>query len=621
MPSQRMQMDSADFSMSGRSKLNKGPTSSSSPSLGNRAPIKDFGGEYEPTFMDETSNMGDDASYDFPSPPTSPGNYQPRTQAYFHRPSSVSRVGNNASVVAFNDWAQSIPSGWDQIHQMFVKEGANPAGGTHMDDGNQGVRGITKRRWIRLLMGKGFTSEECAAEVFEEIAKEIRTDRKGKLGDLLDAPAETMITLPQLKRFERRMVSVNATLDARDHQSPAARFVKLLVKEKGSVLRAWRMDLDKRGTGRVAYTDFTNACRNLGVSSQGKLIWNNLRQDKVTPLEFHELDEKEASNLEDFAETLWSTVGFDLGKAWLFLDTNNQNYLSYEEFKGGVRKLGFEGDAKLLFKGLDSSGLGRVKREEFDYISKVSRIAQSRLGGGQGPKSPLTDLITWVQRELGGAHELIVKLGLANGEKEIVVGDLAARLTALGFEGDALQAATRAARSEGGTHISAEQLFSLLSGGRPRTAERKVAPPKVCMSARSSMQPKGAWCDSVDNISAKNLNKCKHQRNYFGGQSSIDRDERSSVMTSNRSMPSLRSGASPYPAYATYSAQDMEEYRSVEPRPAWNDNYDAIAQVSNKIVSSHSRKYFSDVSDKPVREEHRALIRQRKAEVEGHHFG
>jgi len=592
-------MDFEDSPLSGRAKFGMGEndgfspgarsTSASSPSLGgspgNELAIAD----------------------DYLASPSPGGNYQPRTAAYFHRPSTVARVGGNHAVVEFNNWAQSIPSGWDQIHQMFIREDANPAGGTYMDNGSQGMRGIAKKRWIQLLMSKGYPNEENAAEVFDEIAKEILSDKKGRLVDLMEAPAETTITLPQLKRFERRMVSVNATLSASDEQSPAGRFIKFLVKERGSTLRGWRMELDKRASGRVAFVDFTNACRNLGISSQGKLIWNNLRQDKVTPLEFHELDPKEANNLEDFAETLWSTVGFDLGKAWMFLDTNNQNYLSYEEWKSGVKKLGFEGDAKILFKGLDTSGLGRVKRSEFEYIGKVSRIAQSRLGGGQGPKAGLTELITWVQRELGGAHELIVKLGLGNGEKDIVVGDLAARLTALGFEGDALQAATRAARSEGGTHISAEALYSLLCGGRPKAIDRKCG--RAHMSAGSPRQQKGAWCNGVDNISVKNSLTCKYQRGYFQEHSNINRDERQAVvLAQQRSQGSLRSVNS--------LPVGMEDW-SISARPAWSDNFDHVAQASNTTLPSHSRKYFSNPADKPVREEIRAIVRQRKADVEG----
>mmetsp|Transcript_54343 Transcript_54343/g.137261 ORF Transcript_54343/g.137261 Transcript_54343/m.137261 type:complete len:620 (+) Transcript_54343:54-1913(+) len=534
----------------------------------------------------------------------SPTSFQKRTENYFHRPSSVSRLSANPAITQFTDWASSTPNGWDQLHQMFVREDTNPAGGTYMDNGNQGMRGIVKKRWVILLRNKGYPNDEGAAEVFDEILKESRIEQKGKLGDVVNAPAEPTITLAFLKRFERRAVSVNATLTSRDEQSPASRFVKLLVRERGSSLRAWRLDLDARGTGRVAMVDFTNACRQLGVASQGKLIWNNLRQDKVTPLEFHELDPKEASNLEDFAETLWSTVGFDLAKAWLFLDTNNQNYLSLDEFKGGVRKLGFDGDIRLIFKGLDSAGLGRMTREDFEYIGKVSRMGHKRLGG-TSTKGAITDLITWVQRELGGAHELIVKIGLGSGVKRIVVGDLAARLTALGFEGDALQAAARAARLEGGTHVTADTLYSLLSGGKPRTTDQ--VPPQQqqqlrrSSSAKASVQTeRGVWCDGVDNIADHNMHRCKYTRGYFKHQLRVEDDKQKLSQVEFRS------------SYSAASPRWIDETRVKSPRPAWNDNFDYVAQSSNEILSSHSRRYFSNPNDKPVRQERRALVEQRK---------
>jgi len=535
---------------------------------------------------------------------------QGRTGEFLRRPSSVSRMSNNPAVVQFTDWVQSIPNGWDQIHQIFLREDTNPAGGSYMDNGNQGSRGIAKKRWVLLMKNKGYPNEEGTSAIFDEIVKEIRTDRKGKMGDVVDAPAEPLVTLAQFKRFERRVVSVNGTTSPRDDQSPASRFVRFLIRERGSSLRAWHLELDVRGTGRVALIDFTNACRKLGVANQGKLIWNNLHSDKVTPLEFHELDPREAGNVEDFAETLWSTVGFDLAKAWLFLDTNNQNYLSLDEFRAGARKLGFEGDARLLFKGLDTSGLGRVSRKDFEYVGKVSRMGHKRLGG-INRQGAVTDLITWVQRELGGAHELIVKLGLGmGGSKSIVVGDLAARLTALGFEGDALQAASRAARLEGGTHVTADTLYGLLSGGKARLPDRLQVPgakPRRSASASvasSRRSDRGVWCDGVDNIADHNMHRCKYTRGYFRHNRTSGAADKSPQFDFRSA--SITSGMSP---------QWVEETKVNQPRPAWNDNFDHIAQSSNEILSSHSRRYFSNPNEKPVREERRTLIQQRKVPV------
>lgn len=533
--------------------------------------------------------------------------YQPRTNAVFHRMSSVNRLGGNPAVDEFHEWVNSIPDGWTQIHHLFIKEDTNPAGGHYGDKGSHGMRGIGKKRWLNLLACKGFKSELSAGEVFDEIAKELQVERKKAL-DLAEPPAEASITLAQLKRFERKCVSVASMLASSNGQSFAARFVKLLVQQRGCVLRAWKMDIDKRGTGRVAFVDFCNACRELHMAPQGKLVWNNVRQDRVTPLELRELDAREAANLEDFSDTLWRTVGFDLTKAWQFLDTNNQNYLTYEDFKAGSDRLGFQGDARLLYRGLDGSGLGRLRRVDLEYLAKVSRTAHRKLGGSGQMAGPVAELIMWMHREIGGPEQLISELRLGAQDREIAVADLAARFTALGFEGDALGAATKAARSLGGTRLTAGTLFSLLCGGKTRKECSTPSPKSPSSpSARSpgsstgrTARPQGGWCDSVDNLSEHNTHKCKYTRSYFKGHTRAQLDNGSPIASSPPRLHRPRRPLSP----------------SLMGRPAWEDNFDAINQSANEGLSSHCRTYFSDPCEKPVREQRRAIVTRKRAQAE-----
>jgi len=540
----------------------------------------------------------------------------PPSTAVFRRESTWNRVIPNLAVIEFHDWAQSGRDGWQKIHEMFLKENGNPAGGYHAQHGSQGMRGITRSRWVELLMSNGFKSDIMAEQVFDEIAKELPSDAKGKAKDAGDGPEEPVIKLAQLTRFELKCTCVTATLPGDHTQSATSRFIKLLRQSRGTTLRAWRLDLDRRGTGRVAFPDFCTTCRELGLGPQGKLVWYNARQDRVTPLELHEVDAKEANNLELLAEILWETVGFDMAKAWQFLDVNNQNFLTFAEFQAGVRKLGYQGDAKLLFRGLDAAGLGRLKFEDLEYVRRISRIAFRQLGGASPVEGAVKELIIWVQRELGGAHQLMGKLGLA-GASTIVVADFAARLTALGFPGDALRAASLLARTEGGNAISGDTILSVLGGGKPKspaTGSRsrsmpssprtgKLSPRSVGTGSNSncnSVFERGVWCDSVDDKSVLNSAHCKYTRNYFTPPARL---EEKSLAASAAMLPPESPRAKP--------CTDLTPNCRLATRPPWNDNFDAVMQHSNQHMSSHNRRYFSNFDDKPVRAERRRLIQDR----------
>jgi len=452
---------------------------------------------------------------------------RPRTtSSAFRRPSSVARIQQSRHVFDFHEWAQSIPDGWNRIHHAFLDEEANPAGGFHPDRGSQGMKGISRSRWVRMLRRMGFSSQMAASAMFDEIAKESRREKRGGCGELGCHPDDAEITIGQLKRFERRCLSVCGTIDARSEQSPAAMLVKLLVKHRGSSLRSWRMDFDKRGDGRVPHVDFCSACRELGVVPQGRLVWSNLRRDRVAPLELHDLDPHEAENLEDFCEALWAVFGLDLVKAWAFMDTSHQNYLSYEEFQAGASRCGFAGDIKLLYRGLDLSGLGRLRRCDLAYLLKVSRTARQRLGGAPQQAGPLAEVVSWAKRQLGDPEKLIEKLGLASDlVRPVGVGELAARLTALGFEGDSRGVAVSAAKASGGTAVTVDALLALLTGGQRRSsptnvpsrhwaAAQKPRPPQRQQRLREQPQ-QAEWCDSVDDVSVRNMCASTCARKYF----------------------------------------------------------------------------------------------------------
>jgi len=544
----------------------------------------------------------------------------------------------SGDVLQFVDWA-CHHNVWETMRDLFEADDGNQ----YIIQGSYGRRGLTLQEWTHKLKFMGFDGN--AKAVFNEIVREAKSEheekqrvRKLKLvgydeggNAVFDefweesrseqeekqrarkennggrGPRYTVFTetvsLFQFSRFQSRVQAYGAALSAAHSNSAAIRFVKLLQQHRGSILRAWRLDLDIRGSGKVAYVDFAHACRQLHVMSQARNIWSSLRnKDDPRPLEFSELGSEEAPNLDAFAEVLWNALGLDLEKAWMFMDVNFQRWLSLEDFEAGARKLGFDGNVKLLFKGLDSSGLGRVTRTDFEYLRLVTRVAPRKL---QEHPGAIADLIQWVQRKLGGVEELIGRLGLMGQNAYITVGDLAVHLAALGFDGDALQAATRAARNDGGNHVTAESLRQLFSSTLPSPTtwplsnyqRAKNSPPELrnCNSAR------GVWNNGVCDLVAQNRTRPQGQRHYF---SAPERKTDMGTGGENNVKPQKvlqRSRTTEKPCWNPGIGSPYH-------KPTWNDSVFIYADI-NKDLPASGRHYFSDSADRPIREEMKVRLK------------
>jgi len=526
-------------------------------------------------------------------------------------------------VLQFVDWACQQHH-WEAMRDLFEAEDGNQ----YIVQGAYGRRGLNLHDWTHRLKSLGFDGNAKAA--FDEMLREAKSEqeekqrvRKLKLlgydgngnahfdevwedskseqeekqraraaiasgrGPRYTVFAET-VSLFQLIRFQSRVQAYGASLSASHSNSAAGRFVKLLQQHRGSLLRAWRLDLDIRGSGKVAYVDFAHACRQLHIMSQARNIWSSLRaKDNPHPLEFSELGSEEAANLDAFAEVLWNALGLDLDKAWMFMDINSQCWLSLEDFEAGARKLGFGGNARLLFKGLDSSGLGRVTRKDFEYLRLVTRVVPRKL---QEKPGAIADLIQWMQRKLGGVEELIGRLGLMGENAYISVGDLAVHLAALGFDGDALQAATRAARNDGGNHVTAESLRQLFSSTLPST----VFLPLNNHHRIKGNSARGAWNNGVCDLVAQNKTKPQGQRYYF---SAPDRKAGVGASGENNNKPQKtlqRSRTTEKPCWNPGIGSPFH-------KPMWNDSVNDYADI-NKDLPASGRRYFSDSADRPLRE-------------------
>lgn len=504
-------------------------------------------------------------------------------------------------VLAFAQWA-AVDNKWEYFDKLFYQD----AKYQHL--------GLVQRREVSF---KEF-QETCRSlrysgdsrVIFREIQNECLTMRE-RVNRKKQGVCDTIFAR-QFRQFERKSRLLIGHLDPERDGSPVTRLAEVLRKLRGSVLRAWRLDMDIHCTGKVAYTDFVRARCALSFHGQLKQAWKCLRPNRTDPIEFHELAEAEASNLERFSEALWNLCGFDVDEAWAIFDVNRQNFVSRKQFVAAAASIGFDGDAQMIFHGLSTPGCGRLWKSEFAYITKVSSAASRMLSQST---HLVHALITWVHAKLGSSEALISKLGLTPSNPTINVSELAARLTAMGYTGDSLWIASRAARLEGGTFISAESLHLLLTGAR-RTVQTPGQAGPVVWARPKTPKAKRAWENSVSDIGRSNVGTPRCLRSYF-------------------SSPTREEGAGPFcPLPRTASTGALQERRPTllgpagqryrksiiqnrwkafddGQKPVWDGGLYPLSQ-SNTSKSTPMKFYFNDFSDRPVRDKMMREIEEKR---------
>eukprot|EP00931_Biecheleriopsis_adriatica_P069260 TRINITY_DN4311_c0_g1_i1.p1 TRINITY_DN4311_c0_g1~~TRINITY_DN4311_c0_g1_i1.p1 ORF type:complete len:870 (-),score=149.67 TRINITY_DN4311_c0_g1_i1:99-2708(-) len=362
----------------------------------------------------------------------------------------------------------------------------------------------------------------------------------------------------QVPTFRPAAVAALADSGARSDRCLVDNLLCALRKLRGTSLRAWRRDFDTHGVGWVSQAEFSRACRFYGCSPEG--IWSGCRSG--SNLKFWELDHEEATNLEAFEQVLWIRTGFDLSKAWAFLDPNNRTALSMQEFVRGCRSLGFQGNPQIIFRGLDHQGQGRLSRHDFDYLQKVSSTS-SQL---QNFTPETRALRKWVAEEFGEPAEFLKRLNLvanitggwAQALEPLDVREFARRLAALGFPGDPGEVALQVA------------------GSRPSAAGTSPASPP-------SPQAEGI---SADRVCAALFGVC--------GKHTLRRHEGS---LTGLQPPSPRSPSSRSPRPSSASSAKKKKQNPI--RKAKWDSSSYPSDLANRSRPACLRTYFSVPSRHP----------------------
>eukprot|EP00746_Dinoflagellata_sp_MGD_P164841 gnl/MRDRNA2_/MRDRNA2_93744_c0_seq1.p1 gnl/MRDRNA2_/MRDRNA2_93744_c0~~gnl/MRDRNA2_/MRDRNA2_93744_c0_seq1.p1 ORF type:complete len:625 (+),score=108.34 gnl/MRDRNA2_/MRDRNA2_93744_c0_seq1:148-2022(+) len=185
-----------------------------------------------------------------------------------------------------------------------------------------------------------------------------------------DGTCSETIELRQILQFQRNYETFE---DAGQYLADA--FTEFLRKRHGVVIRAWRRELDKYNKGKIAQKELGSACKRLGFEvTNVKKLWTALKQlnptsdDSRTMLTLADVAEIEVMNMERFACIVWDELG-SLDEAWRTLDPHGANLITFAHFEKGCDAIGFEGDRRTLFLGLDLSGCGRLLRPDLEILN------------------------------------------------------------------------------------------------------------------------------------------------------------------------------------------------------------------------------------------------------------
>ncbi|CAJ1406044.1 unnamed protein product, partial [Effrenium voratum] len=239
-----------------------------------------------------------------------------------------------------------------------------------------------------------------------------------KLFNMLRSPSSKALTLLDFdpEAWKKHMAGEGpegpegpavASSPKEEKKEKAAAFRQALSRRFGSLLHAWREELDPDGAGRVTFGEFCLVLSRLGLRGEVRSLWTELtKKDETGFLSFRDLDPQTDQMVSELREKLTQEFQ-NMLLAWIKgLDTRGTGLVSEKQFLRCCQKVGFTGDAKDLFHRLKpDAGRSLMTIQDFDTkafhaLSRGDFRMLSEPAQGYHGKSPLE--LTFHERNEAG---------------------------------------------------------------------------------------------------------------------------------------------------------------------------------------------------------------------------
>ncbi|CAK0868046.1 unnamed protein product, partial [Prorocentrum cordatum] len=185
---------------------------------------------------------------------------------------------------------------------------------------------------------------------------------------------------------------------------------RLLLREHGHPLRAWRLFMSRDDSGTICWQEFRRACKTVNPHANAVGAWRYLDQDQSGAISLREFDADVADTLQSFKD--WSDLNFgSVTSALRAVDADGNGFVTYYELHRECRRLRWQGSTRELFRCLvaiapkvakdvgpsDGDWVGpqgrkAVTLKSLRFLDKWHAISHVQQAGRHRPLSDVDDL-------------------------------------------------------------------------------------------------------------------------------------------------------------------------------------------------------------------------------------
>ncbi|CAK0854899.1 unnamed protein product [Prorocentrum cordatum] len=141
----------------------------------------------------------------------------------------------------------------------------------------------------------------------------------------------------------------------------------LLQKYGGSVVKAWRLGLDRDSTGTATFKEVQLAAQKIGFGGNVAAAFLAMDSEMCGCVALDALSPEAAQELMRFRHWAFQMFGCVL-LAFQALDADRSDSISWREFRKAMRTHAYKGDLEALFSTLDGDGGGTISKAEVAFL-------------------------------------------------------------------------------------------------------------------------------------------------------------------------------------------------------------------------------------------------------------